>query len=99
MKGHQPNFFIIGAPKCGTTSMSVYLSSHPDIIISDPKEPHYFSDDINNGGIRDMKVYLDCFSSDDKKVNAIGEASTLYLYSKVAVPNILKFNKDVRIEL
>ena len=96
MKGHQPNFFIIGAPKCGTTSMSVYLSSHPDIIISDPKEPHYFSDDINNGGIRDMKVYLDCFSSDDKKVNAIGEASTLYLYSKVAVPNILKFNKDVR---
>ncbi len=96
MNGLQPNFFIIGAPKCGTTSMSVYLSSHPDIIISNPKEPHYFSKDINNGGIRKMQEYLDCFSSVDKKANAIGEASTLYLYSKVAVPNILAFNKDVR---
>ena len=96
MNGLQPNFFIIGAPKCGTTSMSVYLSSHPEIIISNPKEPHYFSKDINNGGIRKMQEYLECFSSVDKKANAIGEASTLYLYSKVAVPNILAFNKDVR---
>ncbi|WP_040414858.1 sulfotransferase [Desulfococcus multivorans] len=38
-----PDFFIIGAPRCGTTSLSRYLSKHPDICFSRPKEPHYFS--------------------------------------------------------
>ena len=45
----QPNFFIIGAPKCGTTALSRYLSQHPNIFMSDPKEPHYFCDDFKYG--------------------------------------------------
>ena len=43
-----PNLFIIGAPKSGTTSLYQYLKSHPNIFMCTPKEPHYFSDDINN---------------------------------------------------
>ncbi|NNF02596.1 MAG: sulfotransferase [Bacteroidia bacterium] len=39
----KPNFFIIGAAKAGTTSLSHYLSAHPNIFISPIKEPHYFS--------------------------------------------------------
>ncbi len=27
----KPNFFIIGAPKCGTTALSEYLREHPDV--------------------------------------------------------------------
>jgi len=90
-----PDFFIIGAPKCGTTSLSIYLSEHPDIIMSKPKEPHYFSTDINNGGITDLNEYLNCFSkrSNDE---LIGEGSTLYLYSKVAVPKILENNNNAK---
>ena len=59
----KPNFFIIGAPKCGTTSLHNYLKSHSQITMSNPKEPHYFSKDIKNGGIRNIEKYADCFST------------------------------------
>jgi hypothetical protein len=90
-----PNFFIIGAPKCGTTSLSIYLAEHPNVVMSLPKEPHYFSTDIENGRITDQSKYLACFSANQNS-SAIGDASTLYLYSKVAINNILAFNKDAK---
>jgi hypothetical protein len=39
-----PNFFIIGAPKCGTTSLHTYLGAHPEIHMSPVKEPRYFAE-------------------------------------------------------
>jgi hypothetical protein len=41
-----PNFFIVGAPKAGTTSLYYYLDQHPDIFMSPVKEPHYFAEEI-----------------------------------------------------
>ena len=38
-----PDFFLIGAPRCGTTSLSRYLADNPQVCFSRPKEPHYFS--------------------------------------------------------
>ena len=46
--GRKPNLFLIGAPKCGTTSLASYLSDHPQIFVSDPKEPHFFNTDSEN---------------------------------------------------
>ena len=43
----KPNFFIVGAPKCGTTSLQYYLQQHPDIFMSNYNEPHYFGKDLN----------------------------------------------------
>jgi len=37
-----PNLFVIGAPKCGTTSLHRYLAQHPRISMSALKEPKYF---------------------------------------------------------
>lgn len=95
---NKPNFFIIGAPKCGTTALSVYLSEHPGICISKPKEPHFFCTDLseyrNNIQLRE---YLDYFNCAKAGAQIFGEASTWYMYSKDAVPNILKFNKDAKI--
>lgn len=34
-----PDFFIAGAPKSGTTALAHYLSAHPGVFFSDPKEP------------------------------------------------------------
>jgi len=42
----RPNFFIIGAPKSGTTSLYEYLVGHPDVFMSAVKEPMYFSTDV-----------------------------------------------------
>jgi len=41
-----PNFFIIGAPKAGTTSLYHYLDQHPEIFMSAIKEPHFFAAEI-----------------------------------------------------
>ena len=37
-----PNLFVIGAPKCGTTSLHRYLDQHPRISMSAVKEPKFF---------------------------------------------------------
>lgn len=37
-----PTFLVIGASKCGTTSVCDILSEHPEVFVTDPKEPHYF---------------------------------------------------------
>jgi hypothetical protein len=41
-----PNFFIIGAPKAGSTSLYHYLDQHPEIFMSAIKEPHFFAAEI-----------------------------------------------------
>jgi hypothetical protein len=94
-----PNFFIVGAPKCGTTSLHYWLSQHPEIFMSNPKEPHYFCTDLHeeadkfNGDrnnlfkYRNKKDYLNLFK-EAKNEKIIGEVSTLYLYSKKAPEKI-----------
>jgi hypothetical protein len=41
-----PNFFIVGAPKAGTTSLYHYLDQHPQIYLSPIKEPNYFASEV-----------------------------------------------------
>jgi hypothetical protein len=41
-----PNFFLVGAPKAGTTSLYHYLDQHPQIYMSRIKEPHFFASEI-----------------------------------------------------
>lgn len=36
-----PNFFVVGAPKAGTTSLYYYLDQHPEVYMSPIKEPNY----------------------------------------------------------
>lgn len=42
VEGRLPNFFMVGAPKAGTSSLYHYLVQHPGVFMSDPKEPHFF---------------------------------------------------------
>ena len=44
-----PNLFIVGAPKCGTTSLAYWLGQHPDIFAPQEKEPGYFGSDLHGG--------------------------------------------------
>ena len=94
---NKPDFFIVGAPKCGTTALSEYLRAHPNIHISTPKEPHYFVDDFPSykermGG---EENYLALFDTDKENAQC-GEASVWYLYSKVAIQNALDFNPNAK---
>ncbi len=38
-----PTFIVIGAAKSGTSSLCGLLSEHPEVFVSDPKEPHHYS--------------------------------------------------------
>lgn len=42
----EPNFFLVGAGKTGTTSLHGYLNQHPEIYMSPVKEPCFFADEI-----------------------------------------------------
>ena len=43
---HQPNLFIIGAMKSGTTSLHEYLNTHPQFAMSETKEPGNFVEEL-----------------------------------------------------
>lgn len=48
-----PNFFIVGAPKAGTTSLYAYLDQHPQIYLSPLKEPHFFAAEFRPDNFED----------------------------------------------
>ena len=98
-KYRKPDFFIVGAPKCGTTSMFHYLRQHPQIFMPDNKEPHYFGKDLikmSDEFIDNEDEYLNLFK-DAKSDQKLGEASTFYLYSKSAYKEIKEYNPDAKI--
>jgi hypothetical protein len=92
----RPDFFIIGAPRCGTTSLSGYLSDHPLIYFSPVKEPHFFSTDYPDHPRPTPQEYEDLFEGANGKHLAVGEGSTCYLSSRVAVPKILEYSPDAK---
>ncbi len=51
--GRPPDFFIVGAPKAGTTSLYSYLGQHPEIFLSPLKEPCYFASEVHSGAFED----------------------------------------------
>ncbi|MFC1759697.1 sulfotransferase domain-containing protein, partial [Planctomycetota bacterium] len=73
-----PNFMIIGASKCGTTSLWEYLNRHPDVFWANPKEPMYFNWELKRP--REIEWYASLFADAADK-QAIGEATTSYTYA------------------
>jgi hypothetical protein len=93
-----PNFFIIGAPKCGTTALSEYLRDHPSVFVSIPKEPHFFAKDFDRfRRVKNWDDYQDLFRSVNHKHIVAGEASVWYLYSAIAVKEIYHFNSKAKL--
>lgn len=93
----KPNFFIIGAPKCGTTAMYEYLRQHPDIFMPNVKEPHYFNTDLSwHYRPKTESQYLSLFKN-ARSESRVGEASVWYLYSAEAAVNIKEFAPNAKI--
>src|SRR5689334_14600377 len=92
-----PNFFIVGAPKAGTTSLYHYLKQHPEVYMSPVKEPNYFSYEETvkqnlyhkEKGVGTFEEYSKLFASANGRHKAIGEASVSYLFY-ASVPEKIK---------
>ena len=93
----RPNFFIIGAFKCGTTAMYQYLRQHPQVFMPFHKEPLFFGEDLTRRyGRLTHEEYLALFR-DARPGMRVGEASAWYLYSRSAAREIRDFAPDAQI--
>lgn len=104
-----PTFLIIGAPKCGTTSLYHFLSQHPQICMSDEKEPYFFcysGREFAFGGpggeefARSIVTQQGDYEALFRPVRdhaAIGEATPFYLYCPAAPERIRQLVPNARL--
>ncbi|MEM7011110.1 MAG: sulfotransferase, partial [Verrucomicrobiota bacterium] len=92
----KPDFFVIGAPRCGTTAMCQYLAEHPQIGFADPKEPFYFGTDFSWRITVTEEAYHHYFRNAGPEHAAVGEGSVYYLFSKTAVTEILAYQPNAK---
>jgi hypothetical protein len=88
----QPNLFLVGAPKCGTTSLASWLGGHPACFVPKMKEPHYFGD----FGVIDRECYATLYLSAEARHSVRIDASTGYLTSAGAISEILIYNPKAK---
>lgn len=100
-----PNFFIVGAVKCGTTSLWEHLKGHPQIFFPTLKEPYFFQSKLPDPRITSklayeyigqQEKYLKLFSS-ARGYAAVGEASPTYLCDEEAPRKIKEASPNARI--
>jgi hypothetical protein len=98
-----PNFFIVGAAKCGTSSLHEYLSRHPQIFMSSRKEPHFFS---QVSYTRESEHFLRPAVGEAEyaalfegagRFDAVGESSTSYLWDERTPQRIRERVPEARI--
>jgi len=92
-----PTFLIIGAARCGTTTLYTYLQSHPQIYLRPNKrpEPHFFfKDDEYAKGI---DYYQRNFFPATGEWNAVGEASTSYIFGPEVPGRIFRHLPEARL--
>lgn len=101
-----PDFFIVGHGKSGTTALWGMLRKHPQLHMPLNKEPWFFSEElqpfaqlrpVGTGTTpRTLDEYLSMFdgATADQRV---GEASSVYLWSRTAARRIAEVQPDARI--
>ena len=100
----KPDFYIVGAPKAGTTSLYRYLEQHPQIFLPRLREPRFFVDAEFYHGLSpphsrtvdNVEDYVALFAGAPEHVKA-GDASPQYLYSRNAASRIRGFTPEARI--
>jgi len=93
-----PSVFLVGAPRCGTTSISKLLARHSEICFSQPKELNYFGQVPAEalGGIQQdyLDRYFAHFNPQQHRIAA--EGSVTYLYEPQAISLIQSIQPDAR---
>jgi hypothetical protein len=107
--GRVPDFFIVGHPKTGTTALYRMLREHPQIFMSEVKEPRFFANDLGplpKAATDDQSrplLYPDTFEqyaalfAAARADQRVGEATPTYLRSHVAAAAIAKAQPAARI--
>jgi hypothetical protein len=98
-----PDFFVIGHQKCGTTALYYMLREHPQIFLSEYKEPRFFAPELRpplKHETRDrpqtLESYLALFA-DAGPDQLIGDTSPQYIRSPTAAAQIAALQPHARI--
>ncbi len=106
-----PDFLIIGAGKCGTTSLDKYLKQHPEIFIPARKEPNFYgyentSIDSFGGDADEIRHFTTSITTFDKYIQLFtsaranqvkGETSNTYMYHPQAPERIRYYNRQMKL--
>ena len=94
---------IVGAPRCGTTTLARLLENHPSVSFSNVKEPHFFSrvdlNDLDDDALREAVAgqYLGrYFPNIDPRSSVMAEASVSYLYAPERLLPLLRLWPDAK---
>ena len=87
---------LIGAQKCGTSSLYKMFSDHPQICLSRIKEPHFF--DIDENYAKGWTWYERLFEESAEKICVV-EATPHYYRSRVAAERIFRWLPDIKLML
>lgn len=91
----KPDYVMIGAMKCGTSTLAAQLGAQPGVFMTDPKEPNFFSDDdVFAKGADWYASLFDGASEGD----ILGEASTHYT-KRPELPHTLERMTDALSDL
>lgn len=93
--GRLPDFIIIGAQRCGTSSLYSYLIQHPQIAPAARKELHYFDLKYTAGD----EWYRSQFPDKplDGRLTITGEASPYYLFHPMAAQRCAAVVPDAKL--
>jgi hypothetical protein len=88
-----PDFLILGAAKCGTTSLHTWLNQHPQVQMCFPKEPVYFELDYSRG----PEFYLETYFPGWDGRRRIGDGRAANLYFPWVPGRIKQSNPDAKL--
>jgi hypothetical protein len=106
----RPDFLIIGAPKAGTTALHSALAQHPDVFVTQPKEPKYWLCDdapppawVGPGDAHSQQEWVwrrtdyEALFTPARDDQSRGESTPFYLWSRAAHRRIAESLPDVRL--
>jgi sulfotransferase family protein len=96
LQARYPDFYLVGAPKCGTTAFYDFLAQHPDIFVPEKKELLIFGTDLSYPSRLSEDAFLAHFAARDRERLA-GTAHTAYLQSHRAAREIHAKRPDAKI--
>lgn len=89
----RPTFLLLGAGKAGTTALPWYLGRHPDVLVSQPKEPNFFDTEYGRG----LGYYWDTYYGAWNGKTAAGEARAINLLLPFVAERIRDCTPDARL--
>lgn len=112
MRPFKVDFFVVGAARCGTTSLYNYLNQHPDIFLPNIKELNHFSgveskehsdykkpkkdQEYHTKIIKSPEIYKSLFDK-AKEQQLKGDVSPSYLSNSTTAQRIFEHNPEAKI--